>query len=126
MPKITLTVKVLRAVRLSLTPDLLREPYRARVLAGAHPTTGHCYVASEALWHLLGGPASRWGPAFVRHEGSPHWFLRQKDGRGVLDPTVRQFREEPPYARGVNKGFLTRQPSSRARKVMYRAQQALR
>ena len=36
------------AVRRSLSPDLLKQPYRQWVEEGAHPCTGHCYVASEA------------------------------------------------------------------------------
>jgi len=30
-------------------PDLLRPEYAAKVARGAHPLTGHCYVATEAL-----------------------------------------------------------------------------
>ena len=33
-----------------LTDDLRRPPYKG----SSNPLTGHCYVASEALYHLLG------------------------------------------------------------------------
>ena len=39
----------------------------------------------------------------------------------VLDPTAGQFATPVPYAQGKGKGFLTAQPSARARVVMGRA-----
>ena len=35
-----------------LSPDLLKPQFRKQ---GEHPLYGHCYAASEALYHLLGG-----------------------------------------------------------------------
>ena len=78
---------------------------------------GNCYVASEALYHLLGGRAAGWKPATVRHEGAVHWYLVHASGL-VLDPTAAQFRRPPPYERGRGRGFLTRHPSKRARLLM--------
>jgi len=110
--------RVERAVRRSLSPELLHEPYRSRVESGGcDPMTGHCYVASEAAYHLLGGKGAGWTPMFVRHEGSPHWFLRGPGGKYV-DITASQFKTPVPYDKAVPKGFLTRDPSARARKVI--------
>lgn len=78
---------------------------------------GNCYVTSEALYHLLGGKGAGWTPMTVRHEGSVHWFLRHDSGL-VLDPTKWQFSSEPPYHRARGRGFLTREPSRRARIMM--------
>lgn len=97
----------------ALTAELLREPYRSRVAAGAHPLTGHCYVASEALYSLLGGKAAGYTPMCVQHEGGPHWWLRGPSGE-VIDPTAAQFSSPVPYELGKAKGFLTRKPSRRA------------
>jgi|SRR5271154_5964682 len=109
------------AVRKSLSPELLHEPYRSRVKSGScDPMTGHCYVASEAAYHMLGGKTAGWTPMFVRHEGSPHWFLRGPGGKYV-DITASQFKTPVPYDKGVAKGFLTRNPSARARAVIDRA-----
>lgn len=80
---------------------------------------GNCYVASEALYHLLGGKAAGWTPMCMRHEGSTHWFLRHRSGL-ILDPTRPQFRTPPDYPRARGKGFLTKQPSRRARELMDR------
>lgn len=108
-------------VTAALTPDLLREPYRSRVAAGAHPLTGHCYIASEALYHLLGGKDAGLKAMSIQHEGGPHWWLRTRDGLD-LDPTAAQFSAPVPYALGVGRGLLTREPSKRARIVIARVQ----
>lgn len=82
---------------------------------------GNCYVASEALFHLLGGKAAGWTPMSVRTPGDVHWFLRHADGR-ILDPTAAQFagKPKPDYAAARGRGFLTRKPSKRARALMDR------
>lgn len=81
---------------------------------------GNCYVASEALYHLLGGKRAGWTPKRVRFAGDVHWFLQHRSGM-VLDVTRAQFgRVRPPYERARGGGFLTRRPSRRARKLMER------
>ena len=99
-------------IRAALTDDLRRPPWRGN----PNPLAGHCYVACEALFHATG---RRLRPHFVRHEGAPHWFLR--DARGnVIDPTAGQFQSTPDYAQGRGKGFLTQKPSKRAAIVLAR------
>jgi hypothetical protein len=78
---------------------------------------GNCYVASEALYHLLGGKGAGWTPCRVKIDNDTHWFLRHRSGL-IVDPTRSQFKTEPPYAKARGSGFLTRQPSKRARKLM--------
>lgn len=118
-----LTVEdVSRAIVASLTPDLLKKQYR--VLA-RNKFTGHCYVASEALFHMLGGRDSDYVPETVKHERSQHWYLRNKKTRRVIDLTKRQFVEPVPYEKGRGCGFLTRQPSKRAQILIERAKQKL-
>lgn len=95
--------------------DSLRRP-RWRGLR--EPLAGHCYVASEALFHLLGGATAGLKPCFVRHERQPHWYLECSDG-AILDVTVVQFSRRPDYwYRGRGCGFLTKRPSKRARILM--------
>lgn len=101
-------------------PDLLRPEYAAKVARGADPLTGHCYVATEALWHLLGGSRSGWRPFSGRgpgRAGGSHWWLVGPGGE-VADVTARQFDRPVDYAAGTGRGFLTRRPSARAREVI--------
>lgn len=98
-----------------LTDDLRKPAYRGH----PNPLAGHCYVASEALYHLLGGKAAGITPMRITHEGGPHWWIRTRDGDHV-DLTAGQFTTPVPYAQGVGCGFLTRQPSKRAQTVLDR------
>ena len=107
-----------------LTADLLTPKWRK--LNNGRLFSGHCYVASEALWHLLGGRDSGWTPQVLTHErwpeglgpGETHWYLR--NGGEVLDPTAEQFEGSAPYDQGKGCGFLTREPSKRAQKLIER------
>jgi 8-oxo-dGTP pyrophosphatase MutT (NUDIX family) len=113
--------KLADVVRRHLSDDLRRAPYKGN----PNPMAGHCYVASEALYHMLGGKQSPWVPQYVHHEGSPHWFLKHRGTGEVLDATSEQFKTPVPYHASVGKGFLTRDPSARARTVIQAAQAAL-
>jgi hypothetical protein len=118
-----------RDIQNSLTPDLLKGRYGY----GNHNTNyqyqnlcGHCYVATEALYHLIGGPYSGYNPYVLNHDlwpttlnkGYTHWYLMSKDKkilpRLVLDPTENQFTVQVPHEKGKACGFLTKKPSKRA------------
>ena len=109
-----------RAVRDSLAPELRHAPTAAE----ADDCAGYCYVASEAIWHMLGASRSGYSPHRIVHEGRPHWYLKGK--RGVLDVTACQFRSAVPYERGRRRAFLTNTPSRRARLLISRARARLR
>lgn len=79
---------------------------------------GNCYVTSEAVYHLTGGKAGPWKPETLKHEGDTHWYLRHRTTGEVLDLTVAQFKSPPDYTQGVGRGFLTKEPSSRAARLM--------
>lgn len=98
----------------ALTDDLRQPRYRGN----ANILTGQCYVATEAYYHLIGGPASGFTPMFIHHEGEPHWFLKNKSTGEIIDLTAGQFRTPVPYDQARGKGFLTREPSRRAQQVM--------
>ena len=100
-------------VQEALTDDLRRRPWKG----SPNPLAGHCYVACEALYHILG---SEWCPCFIQHEDAPHWFLRHRETGAILDPTASQFKTPVPYHEGRGKGFLTKQPSKRASVVISR------
>lgn len=78
---------------------------------------GNCYATSEAAYHILGGKAAGWKPMVMRVRGGTHWFLKHEDGR-ILDLSVRQFKKPPNYSRARGTGFLTREPSKAARRMI--------
>lgn len=79
---------------------------------------GNCYVTCEALYHLLGGKEGGWAVYRLRHEGDTHWFLRHLPSGLLVDPTVSQFKTKPSYWDARCTGFLTKEPSARARALM--------
>jgi hypothetical protein len=79
---------------------------------------GNCYVTSEALYHLMGGKSNGWLPKRMRHEGDTHWFLFNRLTGQIVDATAHQFKTLPDYDNGIGCGFLTAQPSKRARALM--------
>ena len=84
---------------------------------------GNCYVASEALYHILGGRRAGWKAMRFPITGpdkkiDTHWFLQHKSGI-ILDPSRKQFgRRSPDYTLARGTGFLTRKPSKRAKALM--------
>jgi hypothetical protein len=104
-----------QAIRASLTPELLKPEYRG----SDRPYAGHCYVASEAYWHLR-GRSHGYIPHRIKHEGSTHWYLMRRNTGEVIDLTAEQFETSVPYSEGVGCGFLTSKPSKRAQTVIDR------
>jgi hypothetical protein len=113
--------ELVTAVRSVLTRDLLQPKY-ARWHSNSNPLWGHCYAASEALWYLLGDQRD-WTPHVARDEDVTHWWLRHRHSGEILDPTAEQYTNHgvcPPYNEGRGCGFLTPQPSKRAREIINR------
>jgi hypothetical protein len=82
---------------------------------------GNCYVTSEALYHLLGGKAAGWKPMHVKTPTDTHWFLVNLRTGQRLDATAMQFDGRlPDYNSAVGSGFLTKQPSKKAKALMER------
>lgn len=79
---------------------------------------GNCYVASEALYHILGGRDSYWRPMYMRIGNDTHWFLKHGVLSIILDPSVKQFKQKPEYNEARGSGFLTVRPSKRARALI--------
>lgn len=107
---------MVEAVRGALSDDLRKKPYQG----AANCMAGHCYVASEALYHILGAKEAGWTPMHVSHEGGPHWYLKNRHSGKVIDATADQFQTPVPYHLGKGKGFLTALPSKRANIVISR------
>jgi len=116
------TARTVALVRSCLTDRLRKRRYRG----DPNPLRGHCAVASEAVYFLLGGAKAGWKPTTLRvSPDEVHWFLRHgKTGR-VIDPTAGQFACELDYGQGRGRGFPTPRggaaqppPSKRAAKVI--------
>lgn len=113
--------RLVRLIHRHLTDDLRRAPWQG----SSDPLAGHCFVASEAIYYLLGGRAAGWKPLSLRHEGAPHWLLRHEPSGRVVDATEWQFRTPPDVACAVGKGFMSSRPdtpSGRAAELMRRVQ----
>ena len=108
------------SIQRQLTPDTLKQPWRERAV-GEHRTFGHCYVVTEALYHLWGKNRG-FKPAVVQvpEMQSTHWFLRNVAGE-VVDGTKEQFEMHGiriPYENGKGCGFLTKEPSKRCQALL--------
>lgn len=115
--------KAISLVQKNLTPDLLQGRWKHRQ-PNAHPLEGHCYIAAEALWHLLG--PKDWKPMCASYEDeygkATHWWLVKRSNTNIIaDPTKEQYEpDNPPYHIGKGSGFLTTKPSKRAQIVLNR------
>jgi hypothetical protein len=107
---------LIEKIQKALTDDLLKPQYRG----SDKPFYGHCYVATEAYWHMQGRNEG-WKPQIIRLGGGTHWYLRRGDE--ILDITAAQFDTPVSYDRGRGCGFLTKQPSKRAQKVIDRVKE---
>jgi hypothetical protein len=122
-----------KAIRAALTDELLDSKYKeAKLGRKRRPYEGHCAVATQAMYFLLGGKDSGYEPKQINHEGSSHWFLLAPD-KTPLDLTAEQFKTPVPYHLAVGRGFSTgRQghdtppPPKRAKIVMERVRTALK
>lgn len=112
-----------KAYTLPEAKKLLTPRWRAENEAhGAPPSTGFCYIAAEAAYHLLQNERPKGMCASYLEDGKPstHWWILLKNGT-IFDPTASQYTglgESPPYHLGVGKGFLTSKPSKRAAVLM--------
>lgn len=88
---------------------------------------GNCYYITEALFHILGGRAMGWRSMRLVAKDPvlgdcSHWYLQHESGV-IVDASRMQFRApgwylEPDYSTGRGAGFLTKQPSKRAARLM--------
>lgn len=97
-------------IRKNLSPDLLKGNWKTKQ---GDSLTGHCYVATEAFYWLLGKQMG-FKPYVLGHEDCPellqegetHWFL-MKDKDVILDITADQFNGKSiPYSKGKANGMM--------------------
>lgn len=113
---IKLTIQKIKKL---LSPDLLKPCFREKNIN--NPTYGHCYVASEVLFHLLNNP-KKYSAARAKDEnGINHWWIVDLDNGNIIDPTADQYysiNKIPPYNVGYKCSFLTKKPSKRAKIIL--------
>jgi hypothetical protein len=113
----------LASIRANLTLDLLSPAWRSQVFPGDPPEKGHCYVASEAAYHLFGRRLG-FQPHVVQLEGGgTHWWLQHPVSGHIIDPTRSQVAEDFDYGAGRACRFLPTpggRPSKRAQTLIVR------
>lgn len=103
-----------------LSPQRRKEIRLERLSLEARRVRGHCYVATEAAYHLFGRELG-YAPERVRcYDGDTHWWLRNKYTDHIIDPTAEEIDGKFDYGCGRPGGFLTREPSRRCRILMQR------
>jgi hypothetical protein len=105
--------RYIELIKQNLTPAMRYHKYAN----SSAPLAGYCYVASEALYHLMGGKSSGLIPQVLRlSDGQTHWYLKGSNGV-VYDPTAEQFDNIIEYT-GRPTGYLTKTPSKRTRLLL--------
>ena len=119
---ISVTVtKLTQLIANSLSPKLLKPEYRQ--INANNPMYGHCYVATEAMHHLLKTfeLTGTFKPFQAKDSNNiSHWWLQNDDGE-ILDITAAQYTsvgKTPPYASGKARVFMFPSPSKRSKKVI--------
>jgi hypothetical protein len=103
---------IIELIKESLTDDLLKSRYLKK---NRNRYTGHCYVATETLYHLMTeDEQKKYKPAILKLNNDTHWFLINIDNGKVLDITAEQFDFDLPYKNAKRSGFLTKTPSKRS------------
>lgn len=112
--------RIAKRIRAHLTDDLLKPKYRR--MKSRRPYTGHCYTATEALFHLW-GKRHGYQPHVLKVRGGTHWYLVGPKG-DVIDLTREQFTRKPKYSRGHYCYFVTnkkgKKPSQRTTELIRR------
>ena len=110
---------LINKIKNNLTPDLLKKEYRE--LNKNNTMYGHCYVATETLYHILND--KNFKPFYAKDEnGINHWWLQNSLGK-ILDVTKEQYltiNKKPQYSKGKKCAFLTKQPSKRSKILINR------
>jgi len=102
--------EIIKLIQESLTDDLLKKEHKK---PQKNFLWGHCYIATEALYYLLGEDNVNYTPSTIKVDEITHWFLKNKNTGEIIDPTKDQFDYPLNYDKSVNRFFLTTTPSKR-------------
>lgn len=111
--------KIIKEIIDSLDDSLLKKEFL--ILKNKNKITGHCYVATEALYYLLDDDERKhYHPAILNVNGTTHWFLKNKINGEIIDITKEQFDFKLNYENAKNCFFLTKEPSKRTKILISR------
>jgi hypothetical protein len=112
--------RLIKNIKKCLSDDLLTSKYRKMKTVKDDLTFGHCYIATEAAYHLY-GKSRNYKPHVMRYNKNiTHWFLKDDKGN-IIDVTLDQYLGEiPKYQKAKGCGFLTNKPSKRAQIIIDR------
>jgi hypothetical protein len=97
----------------NLSDDLLKKRFLG--VKNRNKYTGHCYVATETLFHLLPDDVkSKYKPSTLKINDETHWFLKNVITGEIIDPTKKQFNFDLKYDNSRYAAFLTKKPSKRS------------
>lgn len=116
-----MAVKLINKIKKNLSDDLLSKKFLALKTKNDDLTFGHCYIATETLYHIF-GKNKGYKPYVMRVENGKytHWFLKNNKNH-ILDPTIDQYQgNTPDYTLAKCTGFLTKRPSKRAQILIKR------
>lgn len=112
--------QIINKVRSVLTNDLRKKRYRQL----KNPVAGHCYIASEAVYHLLGPAKANYVPCWLKVGNDTHIYLKNRLTGAVVDPTKDQFPHTLDYTKGKPFGWMgpygNKVPSKRTQVVLER------
>jgi len=119
---------IISDIQKNLSADLLKKEYRG----SSHAMEGHCYVATETLYHILQSIPQYCGqykPYVLSNKtwpllkpGKTHWYLMSSD-LDVLDVTASQFKipfDEIPHWKGTPNGMMNHPKGGSKRSRMLR------
>ena len=83
----------------NLGPALLKGEWKKK-WSKEKPTTGYCYLMSEALYYTSSSDMKSF---YVKMDGGTHWFL--KENGKIIDLTANQYDRPVPYYKGKRAAF---------------------
>jgi hypothetical protein len=103
--------------------DCLHPRYKKLKTSNDHYSFGLCYPASEAVKFLCDEfNHHKLKPCVARVGDGTHWWLEDIDNGNIIDPTAKQFNDNNKVIKlhqlGKGCGFLTKDPSKRARRLI--------
>jgi hypothetical protein len=109
----------------------LKPHYKKQKKPNSHYSFGLCYIASEAVFHLMKEfNHTNLKPMVGRVKNNTHWWLEDTITKKRIDPTKNQFETKSLrnsfYKAGKGCGFLTKKPSKRAQILINHAKKELK